>query len=288
MPRESTAAPARSRRTAVVTGAAGGIGSAVVRRLLSAGAHVVCADADPDRLSRLFGADPRVTPRSTDVTDEAAVAALMAEAAARGGFDTLVNTVGLTRRGSLTAISMDEWDLTVDTCLRSAALCARAALPHLVAAGRASLTSVASIHQRVFGPRLPAYTAAKSGLVALTRQLAVDYGPLGVRCNVVSPGYIRSPRTGETPADDEAMAAATPSVRLGRPDDVAAAVAFLAGDDAGFVNGTELVVDGGASLVFGASLVRPALRWQVPDGLTPPADGPRSTPGASAPQEGPR
>jgi NAD(P)-dependent dehydrogenase (short-subunit alcohol dehydrogenase family) len=185
------------------------------------------------------------------VTEESDIAASVAMAlGAFGGIDVLVNNVAFTDQPVLDGITPAAWDREFDVTLRGAWLCARAVLPHLLARGGGAIVNVGSVNGLMYFGN-PAYSAAKAGLLSLTRSFAVEYGPRGVRTNMVSPGTIRTnapswtARLARDPKVFEKLARWYPVGRVGRPADIAAAIAFLAADEAGFVNGANLVVDGG-------------------------------------------
>ena len=253
-------------RRAIVTGAAAGIGRGIARRLGAEGAVVAVIDRKEEwgeetaRLIRDDGGNARFL--ACDVADAASVQAMVADVAGQGRIDILVNNAGIP--GSLVPaheMAEEDWDRVIAVNLRGVFLCCKYAIPHLEASGRGAIVNIASTFGMIGAPATPAYAAAKGGVIALTRQLAVDYGPRGIRVNAVSPGYVDNDmdqRRSRMSAMDaaanlaarEAAAALQP---LGRQADVAeigAAVAFLASDDASFATGAIVPIDGGCTAFF--------------------------------------
>lgn len=242
----------RSRRAAVVTGGASGIGAATAHRLAADGRPVAVVDLSPAAeqvAAQIRSAGGRAMACRADVGDEtfwAGLPDLVHDAL--GPVGVFVSNAYATEVRELATMSLASWERQLAVNVTGAFLGARALLPDLRAGdGRAdgSIVLVSSVHARVGMPGRPGYAAGKGALVALTHQLAVEYGP-EVRVNVVLPGPILTPAWESATAEDRARsAAATPAARLGSPEEVAAVIAFLASADASYVTGAEIPVDGG-------------------------------------------
>jgi 3-oxoacyl-[acyl-carrier protein] reductase len=246
-------------RVAVVTGAAGGIGESIARRLAADGALVRILDARPaDALvAAITDAGGDAEARVADVTDRAAVQ----DAMARDGWqpDLLVNVAGVFAFEDVLDPELDDWDRTLRVNLGGVHTCCRAAAAHMRDRGFGRIVTVSS-NAAVMGFRgMTSYSASKAGIIGLSLSLATDLGPHGITVNVVAPGSIAA-GMGVTSGwtSDPAMrawdAARTPLPRVGHPDDIAGAVAFLVSDDASWITGQTLVVDGGFSINGGPEL----------------------------------
>lgn len=244
-------------QVAVVTGAARGIGAAIATKLATEGATVIGVDRDEAiaaSAEALVEEGHRAEGVQVDVTDAAAVDALFDDAAARHGrIDILVNNAGITRDNLLFKLSEEDWDATIEVNLKSVFLCSRAAQRSMVEARRGAIVSLSS--RSALGNRGQAnYSAAKAGIRGLTATMAIELGPYGIRANAVAPGYIATEMTDATArrlgVDPEEYrtrsAAATPLRRVGLPEDVASVVAFLASEEAAFVSGQTIEINGGA------------------------------------------
>ncbi|MET9803479.1 SDR family NAD(P)-dependent oxidoreductase [Streptomyces sp. NPDC006368] len=232
----------------LITGAARGIGEATARRLTAEGARVLVADLDEELAGEVAKTLPGAAAVRCDVGDRVAVEAVVAYAVETfGRLDVLVNNAASCTRDapSFEDQAEETWHRDVDITLAGAMRCARAALPHLTASGRGAIVNIGSVNGvQAFGNH--AYSAAKAGLASFTRTLAAHAAPRGVRVNQIDPGTIRTRAWAGRERELEALAERVyPLGRVGEPEDVAAAVAFLASRDASWITGTTLRVDGG-------------------------------------------
>ncbi|WP_227870478.1 MULTISPECIES: 3-oxoacyl-ACP reductase [Streptomyces] len=241
-------------RTAVVTGAGSGIGLATARRFASEGAHVVCADIDADAGEAAARETGGLFVR-TDVTDAEQVAALF-ETAHRtyGSIDVSFHNAGISPPDddSILTTGIDAWERVQLTNLTSVYLCCQAVLPYMREQRRGSIINTASF-VAVMGAATSqiSYTASKGGVLAMSRELGVQFAREGIRVNALCPGPVNTPLLKELFAKDPERAARrlvhVPVGRFAEPEEIAGAVAFLASDDAGFVNASNFLVDGGIS-----------------------------------------
>ena len=242
-------------RTALVTGATGGIGTAVVQQLAAKGAIVVIAHHDEPKAAAELAVDVaasggRAFALEADLRDESAVSELHAQAVARlGTIDILVSNAGSYPRTPWAETTPAVWNAMLSVNLTSHYLLARAVSPGMAARGRGRIITMGSVLAAVGRQELSAYISAKAGVEGLTRALARELGPSGITVNCIAPGSIQVPAEQTVVDDPEAMTirqlARQCIKRRGAPTDVAAAVAFLAGEDAGFITGQTLHVDGG-------------------------------------------
>jgi NAD(P)-dependent dehydrogenase (short-subunit alcohol dehydrogenase family) len=237
-------------RVAVVTGAGRGMGEAFARRLAEEGARVAVTDIDgdaADRVATAIGDAARpfeLDVRSWDSVREAAVAV----EAALGPADALVNNAGASKTARSEELPEEWWELVIDVNLNGTWRCSQVFGRRMVELGRGAIVNVGSAYSEISNGGRAAYAATKTGVIGLTRVLGVEWAPLGVRVNAVEPGYIDTPMVQvalSTGAGLEQLLARIPSGRLGQPDEAAQVVAFLLSDEASYVTGATLRIDGG-------------------------------------------
>jgi NAD(P)-dependent dehydrogenase (short-subunit alcohol dehydrogenase family) len=235
-------------RAVIVTGAAGGIGLAIARRLASEGARVMITDLNPAAIDRAVEAvkaagAPDTIGQICDVTDEGAVEAAVDACVARfGALNVVVNNAGLITFKPLEDFTHADWEKVLAVDLLGAAHFTRQALKRAPAGG--AIVNIASVHAVMTTPNVAPYAAAKAALLSLTRSAAIEGKAKGVRANAVLPGAIDTPMLWANPNLKSGAEKLDPQ-DIGKPEHIAAAVAFLASDDAAFVTGASLAVDGG-------------------------------------------
>ena len=254
----------------MITGAGGKIGGAIAARFAAEGCVVWLADVHKSNVETVAallkerGADAKAI--QLDVSDEEAVKRVFDE---MSSIDILVNNAGVTRSGSIEESTFEQWNEIINVNLTSIFLCTKYALPLLRHSKQPAIINMSSVNAFLMNPGLPAYAAAKNGIIALTQQTVLEGAAHRIRANCISPGLtiseeIQAKRASDDPAYDMEIDT-YPLGRLGYPEDVANAALFLASDLSAFVNGINLVVDGGMSVQAISGIVRPNLRkrWKT-------------------------
>ncbi len=243
-------------RVALVTGASRGLGWAIAEALAEHGAHVVLSSRDQAvldaRAAELEKRGLSAQARAFDAVDRAAGAeAVAAVHGEHGRLDILANNAGIVHRSPVAELADEDWDRVIETNLTAAFRLSRDAARHMAAAGHGRIINTASIMSVVARPAVASYVASKGGLAALTRALAVEFGPQGVTSNAIAPGYIVSEMTADlhdNPEFDSYVRTRTPLGRWGEPKEIGAVALFLASDASSYVNGHLLVADGGMTI----------------------------------------
>ena len=247
---------ADDRRTAIVTGGASGIGLAISERLAGDGTAVAVFDRDgaaaADAAAKIGAAGGNAVGLTVDVTDRAAIDGGVADVQARLGPPTiLVNCAGLQGFDPFLKITPEQWDRILAVNLTGTFNCCQAVVPHMIEAGWGRIVNISSSSAQGGQPLMTHYVAAKAGVIGFTKALALELGPKGITVNTIPPGFIDTPmlraseEKGFLGPGVEHHAAQTPVRRVGRPDDIAAACAFLVSDEAGYVTGQVIGVNGG-------------------------------------------
>ncbi|MFL5759886.1 MAG: SDR family NAD(P)-dependent oxidoreductase [Thermomicrobiales bacterium] len=240
-------------RVALVTGGGSGIGRAIAVLFAREGATVVPADRYLDRAeataAMITGAGGRATAAEVDVANSEAVESMVNQAIdAYGRVDILVNNAGISAGNDILTIDEATWDFNLSVVLKSVFLCSKAVLPGMIEQSRGVIINMSSVNG-LYGIGEEPYGAAKAGMINLTQNMAVKYGPKGVRVNCICPGSIETPIWGERVQQDpqifEKLAKWYPLRRVGQPEDVANAALFLASDESSWITGAILAVDGG-------------------------------------------
>ncbi|WP_417514092.1 SDR family NAD(P)-dependent oxidoreductase [Minwuia sp.] len=238
-------------RAAIVTGAASGIGRATADLFAREGAMVMAVDRPDTGLADAHD-HAYVTPFEQDIAEAGAAEKIIGAAVDRfGKLDIIYNNAGVSRNALGEHMTDDEWDITISVNLTSAFKLARAAIPHLRESPAGRIISTASVMARMTDYGLTAYCASKAGVVGMTRTLALELGKFGITVNCIEPGAIQTGMTAQSFANEDISkiwAKKAALRRLGDPIDIARAALFLASDDAGFVSGHSLTVDGGLTL----------------------------------------
>ena len=241
-----------SGRTALITGASGGIGSAIAKNLSQQGAHVILHGTRAGRLEELASEiGTNVSVVTANLTDREAVGGLVSEAAkATGAIDILVNNAGITRDNLFMRMKDEEWDDVLEVNLTSSMLLCRSAIRAMMKARWGRIISISSIVGVTGNPGQTNYAASKAGMIGFSKSLAAEVASRGITVNVVAPGFIETPMTDElTDEQKQKLLGNVPAGRLGSSQEVAAAVSFLASEEAANMTGATLHVNGGMAML---------------------------------------
>lgn len=261
--------------TALITGASTGIGWAIAECFARAGANLVLVDSTPTNTPNRVQSCYNISVEMIlgDVAEvETWQRAITRTETRFGQLNILVNNAHWSYSAPVTELDVAEWRRTLDVCLTGTFLGMKYALPLMLRLQRGAIINLSTVNAFVATPGIPAYIAAKGGITALTRQVAVEYGPFGIRTNAIAPGLVVTDRVKQNVLSDPAEIAAAiqscPLRRVGTPEEIAEVALFLAGDAARYMNGQVLVIDGGTSSQWQQILVRPSLRKRM--GLSDP------------------
>ena len=237
---------------AIVTGGARGIGESISRELASRGANIIIVDvmqdvaeATAETLAKDFGV--KTAARAVDVTNLEALEPAIKELAKEfGGIDILVNNAGITRDNLIMRMSVEDWDLVLNVNLKGAFLCSKVVSRLMIKARKGNIVNIASVVGVMGNAGQANYSASKAGLIGLTKTCAKEFSSRGVRVNAVAPGYIETAMTNKLSEEAKnAMLSGVPLSRMGQPEDVAKAVAFLASPESSYITGQVINIDGG-------------------------------------------
>ena len=239
-------------KTALVTGASGGIGAAIATTLHAEGASVVLHGTREERLAALkaeLGERAHIV--TADLGDREAVANIIAEATEKAGpISILVNNAGITRDNLAMRMKEEEWDAVIDVNLTASMILCRTAMRGMMKARHGRIISISSIVGVIGNPGQSNYAASKAGMIGYSKALAQEVASRGVTVNVIAPGFIETPMTDELSDDQKtALLSRVPAARLGHADEIAAAVAYLASDEAAYVTGATIHVNGGMAML---------------------------------------
>ncbi len=237
------------KKIALITGAGGGIGAGIAKTLSEEGYTVICVDKDAKKVEEVSKTIPASHWFALDVTKESEIVALRDTLAKTIGNPThIVNSAGIFFEHSLLTLTEEEFDLMMNVNIKGMFFMCKVFIPAMVEAGKGNVINIASTAGLRGGRNRPIYAASKGAVVLFTRSIAIDFGPKGVRANCVAPGLIDTPMASWISDDKEALAKwekTIPGQRIGTPDDIGKAVSYLASDNASWVLGETLVVDGG-------------------------------------------
>jgi NAD(P)-dependent dehydrogenase (short-subunit alcohol dehydrogenase family) len=271
------AGPRLAGKVAIITGSASGIGRASARLFAREGAKVVVVTdkrvaLGQETVQMIEAAGGAATFVQADVGVGADIQRMVQYAVdTYGRLDVLVNNAATARPGPVVDLSEEDWDRTQDVCLKQVFLGSKYAIPEMLKTGGGSIVNISSVNGIITNPHFAAYSAAKAGMLGLTRSIALDYGLQGIRCNVICPGYIANERGAqrleEDPQEKWAMTQMQPVGRFGVPEDVAYMALYLASDESGYVTGATFVIDGGLTIQSPEALVRPSFRRRWRKGI---------------------